>query len=91
MEEGHAGRLVAASDYIKGQWREHSIRSARFAPCPHCGGAVSGRERRWNRWSTHETMVFFSARCTRVGCGWQYTAHSGTRDEFVAACNRRSI
>lgn len=76
--------------YIPGQWRDHSIRAARFLPCPVCGGAIAGRERRWTRRSTGESTVFYEARCTAEGCGYRYIAHEGTRDGFVAAANRRT-
>ena len=34
--------------------------------------------------------VFYEARCLAEGCGYRYIAHEGTRDEFVAAANRRT-
>ena len=40
-----SGQWRAGMDYDGAVWRDHSIRAARFAPCPHCGSAVSGRER----------------------------------------------
>ena len=88
MEE--YGRPAGCMEYIGAQWREHSIRAARFAPCPVCGGAVAGQERRWTRLSTGEHTVFYEARCLAEGCGYRYIAHEGTRDEFVAAANRRT-
>ena len=88
MEE--LGIPSARMEYIPAQWRDHGIRAARFLPCPVCGGAIAGRERRWTRVSTGETAVFFEARCLRTGCGYRYVAHEGTRDAFVAAANRRT-
>ena len=76
--------------YIPGQWRDHSIRAARFLPCPVCGGAIAGRERRGTGGSTGESAGFYGAGCTAEGCGYRYIAHEGTRDGFVAAANRRT-
>ena len=84
------GYPAGCMEYIGAQWREHGIRAVRFAPCPVCGGTVAGRERRWTRLSTGEHTVFYEARCLCDGCGYRYIAHEGTRDEFVAAANRRT-
>lgn len=84
------GYPAGCMEYIGAQWKEHAIRAARFAPCPVCGGAVAGRERRWTRLTTGEHTVFYEARCLREGCGYRYIAHEGTRGEFVAAANRRT-
>ena len=84
------GSFRGAFSYDARQWREHAIRVSRFAPCPVCGGAVAGRERAYKNGATSERAVFFEAHCMSEGCGYRYVAHEGTRDDFVAAANRRT-
>jgi len=75
--------------YNAQDWTERGIRARRFLPCPHCGGAVSGRERIYTPPGGGLQAVFRSARCKTPGCGWRYFKHTGTREEFVAEVNRR--
>ena len=77
-------------DYRPEEWRERGIRARRFRCCPHCGAAVSARERVWTPRSGGSTMIFREARCKGEGCGWRYVKHDGSRDDFVAAVNRRA-
>lgn len=84
-----AGQYRADMVYIVGDWREHGIRAARFAPCPHCGSAVSGRERTLTAASRFGPKVFRHAQCSNPDCGWTYSREGGTREEFVSAVNRR--
>lgn len=35
------GQYRADMDYRAEEWRKRGLRAARFAPCPHCGSAVS--------------------------------------------------
>lgn len=85
MDRG--GWTAGSTAYNPAHWREHGIPAHRFVPCPHCGGAVAGRERRWKKYGG-EPVVFFEAHCLS-GCGWHYFAHEGSRDDFVEAANRR--
>ena len=84
------GQWRAEMDYDSAYWRDHSIRAARFAPCPHCGSAVSGRERTLSAAHRFGPEVFRRAECKNPECGWAYQRTGGTRDGFVAAVNRRS-
>ena len=74
--------------YRPEEWAEKGIKAKRFIPCPHCGCAVIARERRWTPRSGTQ-MVFREARCASDDCGWRYFQHGGSREEFVAAVNRR--
>lgn len=84
-EEKRAG----AMNYRAEEWREKGIKARRFLPCPHCGSAVSGRERIWTSGETARQAVFREARCVNARCGWRYFKHEGSREEFVAEVNRR--
>lgn len=84
------GRMVSGFAYQSEEWREHGIRAKRFEPCPHCGSAVSGRERSW--WpagATEAAMVFRTATCVNRSCGWSYRNTGGGREEFIAEVNKR--
>ena len=84
------GRMVSGFAYKSDEWREHGIRAKRFLSCPHCGSAVSGRERSW--WpdgATEPGMVFRTATCVNRSCGWSYRNTGGGREEFIAEVNRR--
>ena len=83
------GRQVSAMRYHAAEWREKNIRARRFLPCPHCGSAVTGRERIWTSPVSGMQAVFREARCTNDGCGWHYYKHDGSREAFVAEVNRR--
>ena len=84
------GRRESGMRYRASDWREKNIRARRFAPCPHCGSAVSGRERIWTSpFDGGGQAVFREAKCVNAACGWRYFKHEGTRDEFVAEANRR--
>ena len=87
--EGRAARTGGAL-YDPSEWRERGIRARRFKPCPHCGAAVTARERVWTPWHGTTSMVFREARCVNSGCGWRYFKHNGSREEFVAEANQRS-
>ena len=84
------GQWRAGMDYDGAVWRDHSIRAERFAPCPHCGSAVSGRERTLSAAHRFGPAVFRRAECTNPDCGWAYWHTGGTRDEFVQLVNRRA-
>lgn len=84
------GEMKSGMRYRAEDWREKSIRARRFEPCPHCGSAVTGRERIWTSpYSGGGQAVFREAKCANEACGWHYFKHEGTRDEFVAEVNRR--
>ena len=75
--------------YRPEDWRERGIRARRFLPCPHCGCAVSGRERIYTPPGGGAQAVFRSAKCKNNRCGWRYFKHEGSREDFVAEVNRR--
>lgn len=83
------GRQVSGMRYRPEEWREKGIRARRFLPCPHCGSAVSGRERIWTSPFGSGQAVFREAKCANAACGWRYFKHEGSREEFVAEVNRR--
>ncbi len=84
------GKMETASDYKSEEWKDRGIRARMFRPCPHCGGAVSARERIWTPpYSDAQAMIFRQARCTRK-CGWGFARMGGSREDFVAAVNRRA-
>lgn len=83
------GRREGGTVYRASEWREKGIRARRFAPCPHCGSAVSGRERIWTPPRGGAQAVFREAKCTNASCGWRYFKHEGSREAFVAEANRR--
>lgn len=85
------GRSVCSSDWRPGEFTERGIRARRFAGCPHCGAAVTARERVWTPpYTGGRTMIFREARCENAGCGWHYFKTGGSREDFVAEANRRS-
>ena len=83
------GKQASAMRYRAEEWSEKGIRARRFLPCPHCGCAVSGRERIWTSPVSGAQVVFREARCVNTRCGWHYFKHDGSREEFVAEANRR--
>ncbi len=83
------GKQASGMAYRPGEWREKGIRARRFEPCPHCGSAVSGRERIWTSPHSGLQAVFREAKCANAACGWRYFKHEGSREEFVAEVNRR--
>ena len=83
------GRQTSGMAYRPEEWREKGIRARRFLRCPHCGSAVSGRERIWTSPHSGLQAVFREARCANADCGWRYFKHEGSRDEFVEEVNRR--
>lgn len=83
------GRQVSAMRYRAEEWREKGIRARRFLPCPHCGSAVTGRERIWTSPTGGAQAVFREASCVNPRCGWHYYKHDGSREDFVAEVNRR--
>lgn len=83
------GNHVSGMFYRPDEWREKGIRARRFRPCPHCGSAVTGRERIWTSPMSGLQAIFREARCANAACGWHYFKHEGSREEFVAEANRR--
>ena len=83
------GKQASGMMYRPEHWREKGIRARRFLPCPHCGSAVSGRERIWTSPHSGLQAVFREAKCANAACGWRYFKHEGSREEFVAEVNRR--
>lgn len=85
MGEGFSSGM----NYRAEEWREKNIRARRFRPCPHCGSAVTGRERIWTSPVSGMQAIFREARCANAACGWHYFKHEGSREEFVSEVNRR--
>lgn len=83
------GEMKSGMRYRAEEWRERGIRARRFEMCPHCGSAVTGRERIWTSPYGSAQAVFREAHCVNKGCGWRYFKHEGSREEFVAEVNRR--
>lgn len=83
------GKQASGMAYRPEHWREKGIRARRFLPYPHCGSAVSGRERIWTSPFSDMQAVFREAKCANAACGWRYFKHEGSREEFVAEVNRR--
>lgn len=84
------GQKASGMMYRPKEWHEKNIRARRFLPCPHCGSAVTGRERIWTSpYSGGGQAVFREAKCADAACGWRYFKHNGSREEFVAEVNRR--
>lgn len=82
------GVLRAGMDYDAASWIERGIRAARFLPCPHCGSAVTARERTLLQ-SPIGPAVFRRAECVNPACRWSYNKEGGTREDFVRDVNRR--
>jgi len=83
------GKHASGMFYRPEEWREKGIRARRFLPCPHCGSAVSGRERSWTSPHSGAQAIFREAKCANAVCGWRYFKHEGSREDFVAEVNRR--
>lgn len=83
------GNHVSGMFYRPEEWREKGIWARRFKPCPHCGSAVTGRERIWTSPHSGLQAIFREAKCANAACGWHYFKHEGSREEFVAEVNRR--
>lgn len=89
--DGRSGTSRCSSGYRAREWRERGIRARRFLPCPHCGSAVTAKERVWTPpYCGGEAMIFRDARCVNPDCRWAYHRMGGTRDDFVSEVNRRN-
>ena len=84
------GKQASAMRYRAEEWHEKGIRARRFLPCPHCGSAVTGRERIWTSpYAGGGQAIFREASCVNPDCGWRYFKHEGSREAFVREVNRR--
>lgn len=90
QRDDRPGQQMCSSDYRPGEFTERGIRARRFADCPHCGAAVTARERVWTPPYIGGQTRSREARCVNASCGWHYFKTGGSREDFVAEVNGRN-